>query len=153
MILINFNLNGETLSKSIGLSLSTRELLISIFYSRERGFIENINNNFSLVLLDWKPVYASLVPAFMLNGRNIVTIDGLENTVFYENLLKVLLKNDFGFCTNCFASNALLFYYFLKNKVIIRMDILGYYNTLKCHCIDVNTFLDLYLQLEELERK
>ncbi|AHE62872.1 hypothetical protein [Borrelia parkeri] len=153
MILISFNLNGETLSKSIKLPLSTRELLISIFYSGNRNFIENMNKKFSLVLLDLKPVYSSLVSAFMLNGRSIITVEGLQNTTFYETLVKVLLENDFGFCTNCFSSNALLFYYLLKRKVIIRADILGYYHTLKCNCLDVNTFLDLYLRLEELERK
>ncbi|AHH10738.1 hypothetical protein bcCo53_000554 [Borrelia coriaceae] len=153
MILISFNLNEERLSKSIDLSLSTRDLLIDIFYSGEQNFIENMNKKFSLVLLDLKPIYSSLVPAFMLNGRNIITVEGLKNTTFYETLIKVLLENDFGFCTNCFSSNVLLFYYLLKRKVIIRTDILGYYNTLKCHCLDVNTFLELYLQLEELERK
>ncbi|APR65000.1 hypothetical protein baBA2_000547 [Borrelia anserina] len=153
MILISFNLNGETLSKSIELSLSAKELLISIFYSCKRNFIESISKKFSLVLLDLKPVYSSLVPAFMLNGRSIITVEGLQNTTFYETLLKVLLENDFGFCTNCFSSNVLLFYYLLKRKVIIRTDIVGYYNALKCHCLDVNTFLELYLRLEELERK
>ncbi|AAX17061.1 hypothetical protein [Borrelia hermsii] len=153
MILISFNLNGESLSKSIELPLSTKELLISIFYSGDRNFIENMNKKFSLVLLDLKPVYSSLVPAFMLNGRSIITVEGLQNTTFYETLVKVLLENDFGFCANCFSSNVLLFHYFLKRKVIIRTDILGYYNTLKCNCLDVNTFLDLYLRLEELERK
>ncbi|QFP41798.1 hypothetical protein F9Y90_01475 [Borrelia miyamotoi] len=153
MILISFNLNGESLSKSVKLPLSTRELLINIFCSSERNLIEKMNKNFFLVLLDSKPVYSFLVPAFMLNGRSIITIEGLRNTTFYEALVKVLLENDFGFCANCFSSNALLFYYFLKRKVIIRTDILGYYNTLKCHCVDVNTFLELYLRLEELERK
>ena len=153
MILISFNLNGENLSKSVDLSLSARDLLVDVFYSGEKNLIKNINNNFSLVLLNLKPVYSSLVPAFMLNGSSIMTIEGLKNTSFYNNLVKVLLENDFGFCANCFSSNALLFYYFLKSKIIIRTDILGYYNTLKCFCIDVNTFLDIYLQLEELERK
>ncbi|BCR21975.1 hypothetical protein [Borrelia sp. HM] len=153
MILISFNLNGESLSKSVELPLSTRDLLISIFYSNEMNLIENINKKFSLVLLDLKPVYSFLVPAFMLNGRSIITVEGLKNTTFYESLLNVLLTNDISFCANCFSSNALLFYYFLKHKVIIRTDILGYYNILKCYCIDVNTFLELYLRLEELERK
>ncbi|AYE36415.1 hypothetical protein DB313_02900 [Borrelia turcica IST7] len=153
MILISFNLNGENLSKSVDLSLSARDLLVDVFYSGEKNLIKNINNNFSLVLLNLKPVYASLVPAFMLNGSSVMTIEGLKNTSFYNNLVKVLLENDFGFCENCFSSNALLFYYFLKSKIIIRTDILGYYNTLRCYCIDVNTFLDIYLQLEELERK
>ncbi|AHH06618.1 Hypothetical protein BCD_0552 [Borrelia crocidurae DOU] len=153
MILISFNLNGENLSKSIGLSLSTKELLISVFYSGERNLIERMNKRFSLVLLDLRPVYSSLVPAFMLNGRSIITVEGLENTTFYNTLTKVLLESDFGFCDSCFSSNVLLFYYLLKRKVIIRTDILGYYSTLKCHCLDVNTFLDLYLRLEELEKR
>ncbi|QMU99321.1 hypothetical protein F0310_02740 [Borrelia sp. A-FGy1] len=153
MILISFNLNGESLSKSVDLSLSTRDLLVDVFYSGGKKLIKSINNNFSLVLLNLKPVYSSLVPAFMLNGSSIMTIEGLKNTSFYNNLVKILLENDFGFCENCFSSNALLFYYFLKSKIIIRTDILGYYNTLKCYCIDINTFLDIYLRLEELERK
>ncbi|WP_024653483.1 (2Fe-2S)-binding protein [Borrelia persica] len=153
MILISFNLNGENLSKGIELSLSTKELLIDIFYSGERNVIEKMNQRFSLVLLDLKPVYSSLMPACMLNGRSIITVEGLENTSFYNTLIKILLDSDFGFCANCFSSNVLLFYYLLKRKVIIRSDILGYYNILKCHCLDVNTFLDLYLRLEELERK
>ncbi|UER67718.1 hypothetical protein LKV13_02815 [Borrelia sp. BU AG58] len=153
MILISFNLNGENLSKSVDLSLSTRDLLEGVFYSGGKKLVEGANNNPSLVLLNLRPVYSTLVPAFMLNGSSITTVEGLKNTSFYGNLVKVLLENDFGFCENCFSSNALLFYYFLKSKVIIRKDILGYYSTLRCYCVDVNTFLDVYLQLEELERK
>ncbi|WKC58105.1 hypothetical protein [Borrelia sp. P9F1] len=153
MILISFNLNGESLSKSVDISLSTRDLLMGVFYSGEKNLIENVNNNFSLVLLNLQPIYSYLVPAFMLNGSNIMTVEGLRDTSYYRNLIKVLLENCFGFCASCFSSNALLFYYFLKSKIIIRTDILGYYNTLKCYCVDVNTFLDIYLKLEELERK
>ncbi|UGQ17343.1 hypothetical protein [Borrelia sp. RT1S] len=153
MILISFNLNGESLSKSVDISLSTRDLLASVFYSGEKNLIESVNNNFSLVLLNLQPIYSYLVPAFMLNGSSVMTVDGLKGTSLYKNLIKVLSENDFGFCESCFSSNALLFYYFLKSKVIIRTDILGYYHTLKCYCIDVNTFLDVYLRLEELERK
>ncbi|WP_151074160.1 hypothetical protein [Borreliella turdi] len=153
MILINFNLNGESISKKISLSLSTRSLLESIFFSKSNSLEYIINNRFFLILLDFRLVYSSLIPAFILNGRSVVTLEGLKRKSFYQHMQKILLEDDFNFCSNCFESNTLLFYYFLENKIISRSDILGYRNSLKCNCMDVNTFLSLYLKAEELYRK
>ncbi|WKC79014.1 hypothetical protein QIA30_03315 [Borreliella turdi] len=153
MILINFNLNGESISKKISLSLSTRSLLESIFFSKSNSLEYIINNRFFLILLDFRLVYSSLIPAFILNGRSVVTLEGLKRKSFYQHMQKILLEDDFNFCSNCFESNILLFDYFLENKIISRSDILGYRNSLKCNCMDVNTFLSLYLKAEELYRK
>ncbi|WP_151073590.1 hypothetical protein [Borreliella turdi] len=153
MILINFSLNGESISKKISLSLSTRSLLESIFFSKSNSLEYIINNRFFLILLDFRLVYSSLIPAFILNGRSVVTLEGLKRKSFYQHMQKILLEDDFNFCSNCFESNILLFYYFLENKIISRSDILGYRNSLKCNCMDVNTFLSLYLKAEELYRK
>lgn len=103
--------------------------------------------------MDFRLVYSNLIPAFILNGRSIVTLEGLKKTSFYQYMQNILLEDDFNFCSNCFESNILLFYYFLENKIVSKSDILGYRNSLKCNCIDVNTFLSLYLKAEELYRK
>ncbi|WKC80850.1 hypothetical protein [Borreliella tanukii] len=153
MILINFNLNGESVSKKISLSLATRSLLESIFFAKSNS-LEYVNNNrFFLILLDSRLVYSNLIPAFILNGRSVVTLEGLKKKSFYQYMQKILLEDDFNFCSNCFESNILLFYYFLENKIVSKSDILAYRNSLKCNCMDVNTFLSLYLKAEELYRK
>ncbi|AEL69775.1 hypothetical protein [Borreliella afzelii] len=153
MILINFNLNGERISKKISLSLTTRSLLDSIFFAKSNSLEYIVNNRFFLILLDFRLVYSNLVPAFILNGRSVVTLEGLKKKSFYQHMQKILLEDDFNFCSNCFESNVLLFYYFLENKIVSKSDILGYRNSLKCSCMDVDTFLSLYLKAEELYRK
>nr|WP_267915143.1 hypothetical protein [Borreliella garinii] len=153
MILINFNLNGESISKKISLALGTRSLLDSIFFAKSNSLEYIVNNRFFLILLDFRLVYSNLIPAFILNGRSVVTLEGLKKTSFYQYMQNILLEDDFNFCSNCFESNILLFYYFLENKIVSKSDILGYRNSLKCNCIDVNTFLSLYLKAEELYRK
>ncbi|SCW28000.1 hypothetical protein [Borreliella japonica] len=153
MILINFSLNGESISKKISLSLTTRSLLDSIFFDKGDSLEYIVNNRFFLILLDFRLVYSNLIPAFILNGRSVVTLEGLKNKSFYHHMQKILLEDDFNFCSNCFESNVLLFYYFLENKIVSKSDILSYRNSLKCNCMDVNTFLSLYLKAEELYRK
>ncbi|QFI14664.1 hypothetical protein QIA37_03330 [Borrelia sp. CA_690] len=153
MILINFNLNGDSISKKISLSLSTRSLLDSIFLAKSNSLEYIINNRFFLILLDFRLVYSSLIPAFILNGRSVVTLEGLKKKKIYKHMQKILLEDDFNFCNNCFEPNVLLFYYFLENNIVSKSDILGYRNSLKCNCMDVNTFLSLYLKAEELYGK
>ncbi|AJA90355.1 hypothetical protein OY14_02745 [Borreliella chilensis] len=153
MILINFNLNGENISKKISLSLAARSLLDSIYCSKSNKLECVVNNRFFLILLDSRLVYSNLIPAFILNGRSVVTLEGLKKKSFYQYMQKILLEDDFNFCNNCFESNVLMFYYFLESKIVSKSDILGYRNSLKCNCIDINTFLSLYLKAEELYRK
>ncbi|ABH01824.1 hypothetical protein BAPKO_0584 [Borreliella afzelii PKo] len=123
MILINFNLNGERISKKISLSLTTRSLLDSIFFAKSNSLEYIVNNRFFLILLDFRLVYSNLVPAFILNGRSVVTLEGLKKKSFYQHMQKILLEDDFNFCSNCFESNVLLFYYFLENKIVSKSDI------------------------------
>ncbi len=89
MILINFNLNGESISKKISLSLGTRSLLDSIFFAKSNSLEYIVNNRFFLILLDFRLVYSNLIPAFILNGRSVVTLEGLKKTSFYQYMTKI----------------------------------------------------------------
>ena len=81
--------------------------------------------------------YACLIPAFKVQGANIVTIEGFAETVEYKDIKKGFAEARLANCGYCEASKILNTEALLeKNSRPSREEIMAAFSGIMCRCTD-----------------
>ena len=141
---ISFILNGEDLIINSEANVRLIDILRMDFslLGTNTGCLRG-KCGFCVVLFNGKINLACLIPAFKLQGSEIITIEGFSMTDEYNDILSGFSQAGLktcGFCTNAkilVAENILD-----KNKNPSRSEILSAYNGIRCRCTDPDKLVE-----------
>ena len=150
---IDCTIDGKTLT----LSLNSNKPLSLIL--RENIGIDNINHcngdmcGLCTVLLDGKAVLSCLVPAFELNGKEVITFDSFQRTKGMKDIEKAYEIVGASPCTNCYSSRTMLFESLINEGITDRSEILKQLSLIKCHCMVPDDEVEIVHKAIDLRRK
>lgn len=105
-----------------------------------------------VVLVDDKAVLSCLVPAFRLQGANIVTFDGFSKTRAYRDIRKAYQEAHIKPCRFCYASRTLMIESLVKSllnqtyrnsKSQGAQEIVREFSLNTCNCLNPADLLDV----------
>ena len=150
---IDCTIDGKTLT----LSLNSDKPLSLIL--RENIGIDDINHcngrmcGLCAVLLDGKAVLSCLVPAFELNGKEVITFDSYQRTKAMKDIEKAYELTGATPCTDCYASRTIIFESLISEGITDRMEILKQMSLIKCHCMTPDDEVAVVLRAIDIRRK
>ena len=133
---IDCTIDGKTLT----LSLNSDKPLSLIL--RENIGIDSINHcngrvcGLCAVLLDGKAVLSCLVPAFELNGKEVITFDAFQRTRGMKDIEKAYDAVGAYPCSDCYEARTIIFHSLIADEVTDRAEILKELSVIKCSCMD-----------------
>lgn len=90
------------------------------------------------VLLDGKPVLSSLIPIFMVAGREVITLEGFRNTKEYKDIILTFKKHGITLCGFCSAGTLLTAHSIIqKYRNPTAEHIRTAYSGIVCRCLDI----------------
>jgi carbon-monoxide dehydrogenase small subunit len=150
---ITFSLNGEIMTQDVKINKRLVDFLhddLELYSIRPAcycGFCGACT-----ILLDDKAVLSCLLPAFAIQGKRIVTLEGFENTEDYHIIYEALRKQNYIPCTQCFSAKVLTIQGLLINNYKPTEDeILEAITGIHCSC-DVLTPLIKSVRIAALSR-
>ena len=150
---IDCTIDGKTLT----LSLNSNKPLSLIL--RENIGVDSINHcsgkmcGLCTVLLDGKAVLSCLVPAFELNGKEVITFDSFQRTKGIKDIEKAYDLTHLKPCPSCYNSRTLIIESLLSNNLTAKEDIIREMEMLKCHCLEFNDMVRIVQAASEIRRK
>ncbi|GMO22193.1 MAG: 2Fe-2S iron-sulfur cluster binding domain-containing protein [Spirochaetaceae bacterium] len=95
-----------------------------------------------------------LVPAFNLNGANVITIEGFSETAEYKDIIAAFTGAGVENCGYCNAGKILLAESLLRSKQSLCKEIIVQaYDGTKCRCTDAQTIVRAVLAAEEIRNR
>ena len=150
---IDCTIDGKTLM----LSLNSDKPLSLIL--RENIGIDSINHcngkvcGLCAVLLDGKAVLSCLVPAFELNGKEVITFEAFQRTRGMKDIEKAYEMTGATPCNSCYASRSMIFESLIAEGVTDRSEILKQLSLVKCRCMTPDDEVNVVLKAIEIRRK
>jgi aerobic carbon-monoxide dehydrogenase small subunit len=107
-----------------------------------------------LIIFNESVVKSCLIPALMVRGGEIITIEGFSQTIDYQDIVLGFSEaglEDCGFCNTgrILATEALL----SKNKAPSKEEILSAFSGIRCRCTDPNLMVQGVLAASEFRRR
>ena len=133
---ITFNLNGEKVQvKTVPLRRLVDILIENLGLRGTKSGCRRGECGACLVILDGELVSSCLVPAFRLQNRRVVTIEGLAKEKIYADLENALQEGDLFQCEFCKSGILMAIMYLLERKKGLReQDIRAGLSGNLCHC-------------------
>ena len=150
---IDCTIDGKTLTLSLD-SVKPLSLIL-----RENIGIDDMNHcngrgcGLCTVLLDGRAVLACLVPAFELNGKEVITFDAFQRTKGMKDIEKAYETVGASPCTDCYGSRSLLFESLIAEGTTDRSEILKQLSLVRCHCMTPDDQVEIVLKAIEIRRK
>jgi len=151
---INFILNGEDVTVRCDANIRLIDILRINFglLGAKAGCLSG-KCGFCTVILNGNVINACLVPAFMLRGGEVITIEGFSQTNEYQDIVSGFAKaklENCGFCDNgvTLIAGALL----EKNDRPSREETLRAFNGIRCRCIDPDILTEGVENTAEIRR-
>ena len=106
------------------------------------------------VLLNGEVVKSCLVPAFMIQGSEVITIEGFSQTDEYQDIVTGFSEAGMEICRSCntgkiLAAEALL----SRNMRPSREKILSAFQGVKCRCMEPEELIQGLMKVSELRRR
>ena len=150
---IDCTIDGKTLT----LSLNSDKPLSLIL--RENIGIDSINHcngkvcGLCAVLLDGKAVLSCLVPAFELNGKEVITFEAFQRTRGMKDIEKAYEMVGAAPCPDCYESKTMIFESLISDGVSEPDEILKELSIIRCHCLDPEDAVKIVLKGIDIRRK
>jgi carbon-monoxide dehydrogenase small subunit len=106
------------------------------------------------IIFNGNVVKSCLIPAFKIRGREIITIEGLSQTIDYQDIVQGFSDTGFedcGFCTTgkILATEALLG----RNTAPSREEILLAFNGIRCRCTEPEALVQGVMAASKYRRR
>ncbi len=125
--------------KTLMLSLNSDKPLSLIL--RENIDVDSINHcngrmcGLCTVLMDGRAVLSCLVPAFELNGKEVITFESFQKTRNMKDIEKAYEIVGASPCTDCYAPRSIIFESLINEGITDKDEILRQLSLVKCHCM------------------
>ena len=133
---ITFNLNGNPVTCDVKINKRLSDFLHdqlgirSVRASCYGGFCGSCT-----VLINNKAVSSCLIPAFSIQNKSILTLEGFENTKDYENIRAAFRKQHYTPCSHCFSAKVLSIHaLLLQNYKPAEDEIVDVLRGIRCSC-------------------
>ena len=133
---VTFNLNGERVQvKTPPLKTLVDILKDNLGLHGTKSGCRTGECGACLVIMDGELVSSCLIPAFRLENRRIMTIEGMAKERIYSDLEKALSEEDLFRCEFCKSGILMAIMYLLERKKGLReQDIRAGLSGNFCHC-------------------
>lgn len=140
-MIIDFTLNGSTRSVNITSAERASDVLIgkcgikSIQADCMSGFCGRC-----MIIKDGLPVPSCLIPAFLLKGSSIITLESYRNNAIYEHLVIELDHMGILPCRHCRNAKLLYAMYLITRPgTVLLEDAVRELSSIPCACTDSRT--------------
>ena len=97
---------------------------------------------------------ACLIPAFKINGSEIITIEGFSTTIEYQEIMTGFIKVHLGNCGYCEAGKILCTEALLgRNLSPTKEEILMGFSGIKCRCTNAERLVKAVNVIADLRRR
>ena len=151
---VNFNLNGErTQVKTSPLKTLVDILKDNLGLYGTKSGCRTGECGACLVIMDGELVNSCLIPAFRLQNRRIVTIEGMAKERTYNDLEKALSEEDLIHCEFCKSGTLMAIMYLLERKKGLReQDIKAGLSGNFCHCAGHSGLVEAVIKVSTIRR-
>ncbi len=151
---VTFNLNGEKVEvKAAPLKRLVDILIENLGLRGTKSGCRRGECGACLVILDGELVSSCLVPAFRLQNRRVVTIEGLEREKIYADLENALEEEDLFQCEFCKSGILMAIMYLLERKKGLReQDIRAGLSGNLCHCAGHTSLVEAVKKVSGIKR-
>lgn len=144
--------------KPLSLSLNSNKPL-SLILSEDLE-TENVNAHcrgdmcgLCVVLLNGRPVLSCMVPAFEVQGKEIMTFEAYSKTRNIKDIEKAYELAEAKPCDECYASHTLLIESLVAAGETRRDAIIREMSILKCSCLDPEDDVEIVSKAVDIRRK
>lgn len=107
-----------------------------------------------IILLDDKPKFSCLLPAFAIQGRNIQTFEGFSRTKWYTDIRKAYELQERSPCPHCFAAKTLIIQSILAETTDPSPEtIIETLSINSCTCLSNREMVEIVLQAAKFRRR
>jgi carbon-monoxide dehydrogenase small subunit len=141
---LGFILNGEDVEIHIEANVRLIEILRRRFglLGAKSGCLNGHCGN-CLVIFNGLVSPACLIPAFRLEGSEVITIEGFSQTDEYQDIIKGFNHTNLKTCGYCETGKILSIESLLERiHRPSREEILGNFNGIKCRCTNIDTLAE-----------
>jgi carbon-monoxide dehydrogenase small subunit len=97
---------------------------------------------------------ACLIPAFKIQGAEIITIEGFSQTVEYQEIINAFAEEHLGNCGYCEAGKVLCTETLLENIPLpTKEEILMGFSGIKCRCTNVERLVKAVTNIAEIRQR
>ena len=154
-MMINFILNGQDEMINANAELRLVDILRGIYQllGTRTGCYSGVCGNCS-VIFNGDVVRSCLIPAFRIQGTEIITIEGFSQTDEYQDIIQGFIDGEMENCGYCntgkiFTTESLL----SKNPRPGARDILEAFSGTKCRCTDPDSLIQGVLSAADRRQK
>ena len=155
MMTINFILNGQDEMIDTNAELRLIDILRGTYQllGAKAGCYSGICGLCS-VIFNGDVVKSCIIPAFRMEGSEIITMEGFSQTDEYQDILQGFLEAETETCAYCYAGKVLTVEALLsKNPRPSPKDILAAFRGIKCRCTEPESLVQGVLLVAEKRQK
>lgn len=155
-MLLSCKIDGIEIKKETKPEISLKEFLkktlkiVNIKGSCDKGYCGNCG-----VLIDGQYALSCITPVFMIQGKEITTIQGFYATQDYKDIEKLFLAKKLYPCPSCAPARILLASSILKNahNTMSKEEIQDQISGINCTCISKKEYADIISKFQNTREK